>query len=95
MLGHSQTKMVDTTVNEVWLYSMNYKHAHVPFLDLRDLQVKCSLMEEHARLDRGLEQTISAVYDRAKRQTYSESWPGKHVMCEDHVISCDLMSFGK
>jgi len=67
MLGHSQTKMVDTTVNKVWLYSMNYKHAHVPFLDLRDLQVKCSLMEEHGRLDRGLEQTISTVYDRAKK----------------------------
>jgi len=38
-----------------------------PFLDLRDLQVKCSLMEEHGRLDRGLEQTISTVYDRAKK----------------------------
>ena len=31
MLGHSQTKMVDTTVNKVWLHSMNYRHAHVPF----------------------------------------------------------------
>ena len=52
MLGHSQTKMVDTTVNSLTLQH-ELQTCPCSFLDLRDLQVKCSLMEEHARLDRG------------------------------------------
>ena len=66
MLGHSQTKMVDTTVNSLTLQH-ELQTCPCSFLDLCDLQVKCSLMEEHARLHRGLEQTISAVYNRAKK----------------------------
>jgi len=40
MLEHSQRKMVDTTVNQVWPYTMDYKHTHALFLDLRNPLVK-------------------------------------------------------
>jgi len=41
--------MVDAIVNKVWLYTMNYKHAHAPFLDLRNAMVKFDLMENRTR----------------------------------------------